>query len=93
MRVVTLFFVLGCIVTSVTKAEGLANEVFWDNDWPSDLVDGGLSGSDDGFEFPSNGLENPNIISGLSNLNTIKDAEGLADVFNRTLNQEVEVRI
>lgn len=93
MTVVTLFFFLGCILTSVTKVVGLADEVFWDNDWPSDLVkEGGLSGPDDGFEFPSNGLENPNIVSGQSNLNTIKDAEGLADVFNRTINQEVEVR-
>ena len=46
----------------------------------------------DSFEFPSSGLEDPNIVSGQSNLNTIKDAEGLADVFRRTPNQEVEVK-
>jgi len=92
---VTQFFL--CWVIAFTK--GLPDQVFWDNDWPSDLTKVGGpddNDNDDDFTFPpSTGLENPNIISGQENLNKIKDDEDavyLTDVINNTPNQEVEVR-
>eukprot|EP00587_Corethron_hystrix_P001005 CAMPEP_0113303838 /NCGR_PEP_ID=MMETSP0010_2-20120614/4082_1 /TAXON_ID=216773 ORGANISM="Corethron hystrix, Strain 308" /NCGR_SAMPLE_ID=MMETSP0010_2 /ASSEMBLY_ACC=CAM_ASM_000155 /LENGTH=958 /DNA_ID=CAMNT_0000157891 /DNA_START=90 /DNA_END=2963 /DNA_ORIENTATION=+ /assembly_acc=CAM_ASM_000155 len=81
---------------SSTSGTTLPDEVFWDNDWPSDLISVSEFNRDDEEEkkildfLP---LENPHVISGQSNLNSIKDdPEKLTSIFNQKGVDEVEVK-
>jgi len=98
----TLLFVATTLTTFVVyeASASLPDQVFWDNDWPSDLISLGdfNSGDDDDkklLDFLP--LENPFEISGQSNLNLVgndpKNAQFLADIFNDDENNgEIEVK-
>ncbi len=87
-----------CSVLYAIAVEGLPETVFWDNNWPSDLVpkvpNSGVNNRNY-FNFPpSTGLENPYVVSGQTNLDGIgndSSATGLANIFNAP-NDEVEVK-
>lgn len=91
---------MATIIALFTLASAsLPEQVFWDNDWPSDLISlGEFNNGDDSdkkvLDFLP--LEKPHVIQGLSNLNEISNdpkAEVLKTIFNDDDNNgEVEVK-
>ena len=87
----------GANATSNGSTSRLPDEVFWDhNDWPSDLISVGEFNKVNvkkGKVLDFLPLENPHIISGQSNLDSIvDDPEKLTAFFNENGYDEVEVR-
>jgi len=101
-----LIFLLGSwvFVLTTTASDAVAaastslpNEVFWDNkDWPSDLIsisEFKQKGDDEKKVLDFLPLEDPYVIEGQSNLNSIvNNSAKLTAIFNEDGNDEVKVR-